>query len=89
MESNQRGGEPPTGPALAERIQAVLDELRAGLRLDGGDILFLEVSPDGVLRVRLTGHHTCCPMASATLHAALQHALRQRIPEVKELVCVK
>src|SRR4051794_40875468 len=49
MESKQASGDGTEAGGLAQRVQAVLDELRSGLRLDGCDLLFVGVTDDGVL----------------------------------------
>jgi Fe-S cluster biogenesis protein NfuA len=79
-------GEPPSPWRL---IEAVLDEMRAGLRPDGGDLELQGISPDGVARVRLTGCLGCCPMAIATLQAALDNKVRDRVAGITGVVCVR
>lgn len=74
---------------VIERIQAVLDGFRPRLRRDGSDIILVDLSSDGVLRVRLTGHHANCPVAVATLQSGIEDALGGPVPEVKHVVAVK
>jgi Fe-S cluster biogenesis protein NfuA len=70
-----------------ERIESVLDRIRPVLRSDGGDIELVEVSGNSA-RVRLTGMCAGCPSAYMTLHAGVERALRQEIPEFEELQAV-
>jgi Fe-S cluster biogenesis protein NfuA len=87
MESDSGGGgSAADGMAIEGPARALLDELRGGLQLDGGDLLFERLSADGVLHVRLTGCHACCPMAVATLRCALAAAFRRRLPAVSDVV---
>ena len=43
-----------------ENIQGVLDQIRPALQADGGDVELVDVSADGVVKVKLTGAcHGC------------------------------
>jgi Fe-S cluster biogenesis protein NfuA len=68
---------------MKEKVQAVIDEIRPRLQADGGDIELVEVTEDGVVRVRLQGACSGCPAAAMTLKAGVERLLRQRVPEVK------
>jgi Fe-S cluster biogenesis protein NfuA len=43
---------------------------------------------DGIVKVRLTGACGGCPMASMTLKHGVERVLKERVPEVKEVVAV-
>jgi Fe-S cluster biogenesis protein NfuA len=72
---------------MKERIEAVLEKIRPALQADGGDVELVGVN-DGVVSVRLTGACGSCPMSTLTLKMGVERALRQAVPEVKELVAV-
>ena len=74
--------------ALRTQIESVLDGFRPRLSLDGADVLLLDLSAEGLLRIRLTGPHACCPMAVATLQSCIESALRH-IPAVKRVLAAK
>ncbi len=40
---------------MLEQVQAVLDKVRPMLQHDGGDVELVDVTPDGVVKVKLTG----------------------------------
>jgi Fe-S cluster biogenesis protein NfuA len=40
---------------VREKVQAALDKVRPALQRDGGDVELVEVTPDGVVKVRLKG----------------------------------
>jgi Fe-S cluster biogenesis protein NfuA len=40
---------------LKESVQEALDEIRPMLEADGGDVQLVDVSADGVVKVKLTG----------------------------------
>ena len=64
---------------LLAKIEAVLLELRAGIREDGGDLQVVEVSEEGHVALRLLGRHACCPIAIATLQSGIGSLLRERV----------
>ena len=73
---------------MKERIEAALDKVRPFLQADGGDVELVEVTPEGVVKVRLTGACGGCPMSQMTLKHGVEKALREEIPEIKEVVSV-
>ena len=68
---------------MKEKVQAVIDEIRPQLQADGGDIELLEVTADGMVRVRLQGACSGCPGAAMTLKGLVESLLKRRVPEVK------
>jgi Fe-S cluster biogenesis protein NfuA len=76
-------------PEMQEKVKVVLDKVRPYLVQDGGDVELVEVSEDGTVKVRLTGHCAGCPHSTMTLKNGIERILKQEIPEVKEVVNVK
>ena len=70
---------------MKERIETALDKIRPSLMADGGNVEVVEVSPDGVVKVRLTGACGGCPMSQMTLKNGIERLLKQEIPEVKSV----
>lgn len=70
-----------------EEIEAVLNEIRPSLQADGGDVELADVQ-DGVVSLRLTGACGHCAMSIMTLKFGIERLLRERVPEVKEVVAV-
>lgn len=68
---------------MKEQVQRVIDEIRPNLQADGGDIELVDVTNDGVVKVRLRGACSGCPGAAMTLKMGVERLLKQRIPEVK------
>jgi Fe-S cluster biogenesis protein NfuA len=62
--------------------------VRPALQADGGDVELVDVSDDGVVSVRLTGACGSCPMSTMTLKMGIERTLKEKIPEVKEVVQV-
>lgn len=66
---------------MEETIKAKLEELRAGLQADGGDLEFIRM--DGkVVYLKLLGHCGSCPFAMMTLKQGIETALREIDPEI-------
>ena len=72
---------------MKEKIEEVLNQIRPNLERDGGNVELVDAT-DGVVKVRLTGACGGCPMASMTLKHGVERALKERVPEVKEVVAV-
>ena len=70
------------------KIETALGKIKPSLQADGGDVELVEVTPDGVVKVRLTGACGGCPMSQMTLKMGIEKALRQEVPELKEVVAV-
>ena len=73
---------------MKEKVEATLGKIRPSLIADGGDVELVEVSPDGVVKVKLTGACGGCPMSQMTLKMGIERMLKQEVPEVKEVVGV-
>jgi Fe-S cluster biogenesis protein NfuA len=73
---------------MKEKAQAALGKIRPSLRADGGDVELIEVTPDGIVKVKLTGACRGCPMSEMTLKMGIERALKQEVPEVTEVVSV-
>jgi Fe-S cluster biogenesis protein NfuA len=58
------------------------------LQNDGGDIELVGVDADNTVRVRLQGACRGCPGAQMTLKMGVERLLRQRLPEVKQVIAV-
>jgi len=76
--------EPEGDPARVREVQAVLDELRPALAIDGGDVVLLSVFEDGV-RLRLTGACSGCCSQGETLRHALVPRLTERLPWIERV----
>ena len=72
---------------MEERVEAVLEEIRPALQADGGDVELVDVI-EGVVKVRLKGACSGCPMSTITLKQGIERLLKERLPEVKEVVAV-
>ncbi|HHT85586.1 MAG: NifU family protein [Bacillota bacterium] len=74
---------------MESRVKEVLDQIRPSLQADGGDVELVEITDDGVVKVRLTGACGTCPFAVMTLKGGIERILKREIPEVKEVQSVQ
>ena len=74
--------------SINERIEKALAEVRPTLQRDGGDVEFVELSGDKVVRVRLTGACHSCPMSRITLKEGIEKFLKSEIPELTAVEAV-
>jgi Fe-S cluster biogenesis protein NfuA len=68
---------------MKEKVEEVLNLVRPQLQADGGDVELVDVTEDGIVKLKLTGACDGCPMASMTLRNGIERILKERIPEVK------
>ena len=55
---------------------------------EGGDVELVDISDDGTVTVRLQGHCVGCMHAQQTLKFGIEKAIKQFVPEIKEVVSV-
>jgi Fe-S cluster biogenesis protein NfuA len=67
---------------VRERVQEVIEEIRPMLQADGGDVELVDVTDQGVVKVRLTGACGGCPMSQITLSRGIESRLKASVPEV-------
>lgn len=77
-----------TESSVRERVGEVLDLIRPAVQGDGGDIELVDVTEAGQVRLRLHGACVGCPSSTMTLKLGIERNLKERVPEVSEVVCV-
>ena len=70
---------------MKAKIEEALNLIKPALQADGGDVELIDVN-DGVVKLRLTGACGGCPMASMTLKNLVERTLRERVPEIREVI---
>lgn len=73
---------------MREKIEAVIGRIRPSLQADGGDVELVDVTEDGIVKVRLKGACAGCPMSKMTLKNGIERILKQEIAEVKSVQSV-
>ncbi len=64
------------------RVEQVINRIRPAVQSDGGDVELVEVTDDGIVRVRLHGACVGCPSSTMTLQMGIERNIRERVAEV-------
>ena len=72
--------------AIRERVEKALEKIRPYLVADGGDISIVDITDEMVLQVEMKGACNGCPFSMQTLKAGVEMAVRNEVPEIKEVV---
>ena len=62
-----------------EKVKQIIDKIRPQLQMDGGDVEFIEVTDDGIVKVKLMGHCAGCMHAQQTIKFGIEKAIKQII----------
>lgn len=68
--------------AIEEKVDLVLEQVRPYIQSHGGDVSVVEITPEGVARLQLTGACVGCPMSMMTLKGGIERILEDMVPEV-------
>jgi Fe-S cluster biogenesis protein NfuA len=71
---------------MIEEVKKVLETIRPALQADGGDVELIEVTEDGIVKVKLVGACGHCPMSTMTLKMGIERTLKEKVPGVKEVI---
>ena len=73
---------------MKEKVESALNKIRPSLKADGGDVELVEVTSDGVVKIKLTGACGGCPMSQMTMKMGIERIIKDEVPEIKEVVAV-
>jgi Fe-S cluster biogenesis protein NfuA len=71
---------------MKDKVQKAIDTVRPSLQADGGDVELIDVTPEGVVKVKLTGACHGCPMSQMTLKMGIEKVIKKQVPEIKEVI---
>jgi Fe-S cluster biogenesis protein NfuA len=74
---------------LEAKVNKVLLELRPFFEADGGDIEFVEITDEGILKVQLMGACSDCSMSMMTLKSGVEEAVKKIAPEIISVEAVQ
>jgi Fe-S cluster biogenesis protein NfuA len=77
-----------TDKTIIDKIEGALAEIRPFLEDDGGDINFIELTDEWVVKVKLIGACGSCSISMQTLKNGVEVVVKRAVPEVKEVVDV-
>ena len=75
-----------TDKKILDKIEVSLQEIRPFLQDDGGDINFIELTDQWVVKVELVGACSSCNISMMTLKNGVEVAIKRAVPQVKEVV---
>ena len=67
---------------LKIRVEAVLDKIRPAIQMDGGDADLIDITPEGVAVVQLTGHCESCSLSPITMKLGVERMIAEEVPEI-------
>ncbi|MBF0459030.1 MAG: NifU family protein [Nitrospirae bacterium] len=70
------------------QVENSLNQIRPALQRDGGNVELVDVTSDGIVKVRLMGACGSCPMSMMTLKGGIEAKLKSDLPEVKAVEAV-
>jgi len=70
---------------MKEKVKEIIEKIRPNLQADGGDVELVDVTEDGVVKVRLLGACKGCPMSQMTLKMGIESYLKKLVPEVQRV----
>jgi len=71
-----------------QKVSEIIEAIRPNLQSHGGDVELVATEPDNTVKVRLQGACAGCPGATMTLKMGIERLLREKIPELKEVIAV-
>ena len=73
---------------MKNEVQNALNNIRPYLQADNGDVELVDISNDGIVKVRLLGACEICPLSIMTLRAGIERAIMREVPAVKRIEAV-
>lgn len=70
------------------KIEEALNSVRPFLKMDGGDVEFVEMNSENVVFLKLLGSCSGCSMSHMTMKAGIEEAIKKVLPEVKSVVAL-
>ena len=74
--------------SIRDRVQQVIDLIRPAVQADGGDIEVVDITTDNVVQIRFHGACHGCPSSTMTLQMGIERNLREKVPEVTQVIPV-
>jgi Fe-S cluster biogenesis protein NfuA len=77
-----------TDQTLEEKVKDIIENIRGALQSHGGDVELVGIDEDNTVNVRLQGACQGCPGAAMTMKMGIERILKEKVPEVKQVVAV-
>lgn len=74
---------------MKEEVKKVLQTIKPTIQSDGGDVELVDVDEEkGIVKLKLKGACTHCPMSEMTLQQGIGRVLKEKVPGVKDVQAV-
>ena len=73
---------------MKEEVLKALDAVRPFLQADSGDVELVDITEDGIVKVRFSGACVVCPMSQMTLRAGVERSLQKDVPGIRRVEAV-
>jgi len=77
-----------TQDSFEQKVKMIIDSIRPNLQSHGGDVELVSTENGKTVKVRLQGACSGCPGARMTLKMGIERLLKEKVPQVKEVVAV-
>ena len=74
--------------SFEDKVKKAIESVRPALKDHGGDVELVGTDDDNTVRVRLQGACQGCPGAAMTMRTVIEGILKEKVPEVKEVLAV-
>lgn len=74
---------------IIEKIHIALEQIRPFLKDDGGDIEFIALTDDNIVKVKFLGACSDCSMSAMTLKGGVEEAIKKGVPEIQSVIMVE
>lgn len=74
---------------LIQKVQLAIDKIRPYLKEDGGDVRFVELTDDMIVKVKLLGACSTCDLSFSTLKAGVEATIKKHVPQIKKVISVE
>lgn len=69
---------------IEQKVQSALAEIKPQIQADGGDIELVAIE-GSIVKVKLKGACSGCPMAAMTLKQGVERIIKARVPEITQV----
>jgi Fe-S cluster biogenesis protein NfuA len=81
--------EPSSHGISWNQVQQIINEIRPAMKKDGGDCELVDVTADGIVKLRLIGACGKCPLSFMTLTMGIETRLKASIPAITKVVSIE
>lgn len=68
---------------IIAKIEEALEQVRPYLQADGGNVNFIEITDENIVKLELLGACKSCSMSMMTLKAGIEETIKRTVPQIK------